>query len=354
MNPRVMNLPSGRGLLVETKELALPAGDTIANFQFGIDVPVTELIVGQPRLASPLGAELFRPVGARTVSFKYPKFGLERFGVKDAKRPMRSKFQASELRADDGTGKLERYGWTALLDRDELDNADAADSALSLNLRIREKHQRLARDLVDLSVEADRATVALAAGSYSQSSPDLDVTISGGSEWNHSTGGDSFASLWAVAELLAATNGVSVADLDVYLTHVSLRAAFQDPVFRAARNVGGATEVPSVDELRRYWGVRRVIVGDGYKQDSAGTGIESLYGDVAIIRVSTALTGYDLDAGNLDSFCRFYWQQFGPEGRAMQNIWIAERTSWAFPWEHWEEPLTVNTKAAAIIRNTHT
>jgi hypothetical protein len=353
MSKHIRNLLD-RGLLVETRELALPDGDTIANFQFDVDVPVQGLMVGQPRLTSTLGQIAFRPVGSRTASFSYPTFGLERFQVKNAERPFRSEFQHSELRADKVSARLARFGWSALLDRDELDNADAASAAIGLSLGIREKHQTLARAIVELSAEAKRATVLTAAGSYSQSSPDLDVTLAGGSEWNHSTGGDSYASIRATAKVLAGAHGLSVGDIDVFLTHDSEEAAYEDPTFRTARVNGGETSVATRDELRRYWGVRSVQVGDGYKVDSAGTGIESLYGDIAILRISSALSGFDTSAGSLDSFVQFYWTPFGAEGRPLAAVWIPLKTSWAFPYEHWELPATVNTKAAAIIRNTHT
>lgn len=355
MEPITLNLPSGRGLMVPTSQLAISQTDTAINFQGGIDVPVTELVVGQPRPTAYLGEQLFRPVGVGAIRFQWQKYGLERFAEKEAKRAMLADFQHSTMRADMESDLLERYGWASLLDRDELANADAAQSILGLALNIREKHQRLARDIVDISVEADRAAVAIAAASYSQSSPDLDVTLGAGSEWNHSTGGDSFASIWAVAELLAGVHGLAVENLEVFLTNASLRAAFQDPTFRAARATGGRTTVPTRDELRQYWGVSQVIVGDAYKLDSAGTGIESLYGDVAIIRPARVLSGFETSEGSLDSFVRFYWRQFGAAGKAMvaQNVNFP-KTVIAFPFEHWERQRTVNTKAAAIIRNTHT
>lgn len=347
--PSLVLLPNGQRVLAE-RSLALPQGDTIQNFQFGIDLPV-QLAVGTPRPRSPLGDLLYRPVSSRTIDFSYATFGMESFVQKSAKRAMRAKFQSSERRIDKVSASLARFGWKTMLDRDELRNADIAEGFIGLPLGIREMHQRHAREIVLLSKEVDRANTALAAASYSQSTPDLDVTLAGGSEWD-AAGGDSYDDIRTLAETLAAGNAAQIDDVDVYLTHASAFAAYNDPTFKALRATAGRVDAPTAAELRAYWGVGNVFIGDSYFSTDQ-VNLTSLYGDVAILRISRTPAELDATEGQLDSFVRFYWTDFGPDGRPLEAVWDGDRTSWSFPWEAWELPTTVNTRAAAIIRNTH-
>jgi hypothetical protein len=325
---------------------AVPQGDPLTNFQLGIDGPVSELMIGNPKLIRMLGNSIYRTVGVPTVSFQYQKFGLERFETKDAKRGMRAKFQTSELAVDTVSAKLARFGWAALLDRDEIANSEAFEGVFAMSLRIRERHQSLSREIVELTLEKLRATQVLAAGSYSQSTPDLDSTPA--TKWND-TGGDSRKDIRAAASTLAAANGIQIENIDVYLSHAAYEAAQDDPTMLSRRVNTGMSTV-GTEILREYWGVNSVTVGDAYEIDSAGTGVVSMYGDIAVLKVAQPLVGYDDTEGQLDSFVKFKWRQF-VAGSPLQPWFINEITSWTFPFEDWEFSDTVNITAAAIIRD---
>lgn len=345
MSIETIQLP-GHGAVRGFETRTIPGqGNPLENFQLGIDGPVAELMVGQPMLTRPLGMDLFRTVRVPTVSFQYQTFGLEKFEIKNAERHMRAPFQKSELEVGTASGTLARYGWASLLDRDEIRNSEAFEGVYSMPLRIRERHQNLSRHIVEMALENKRATVALAAASYSASSPDLDVTVS--NQWDD-TSGDSRADVRALAAVLAGANGVSIEQIEVFLTHASMHAAQSDPTLLGVRQYTGLATV-TADILREYWGVGKVTVGDSYAANAAGTAVSSLYNDVAILKVMQPLTGYDESEGKLDSFVSFKWQVFG---RPSMPYYDEDRTSWAFPFEDWELATTVNTSAAAILRDT--
>lgn len=326
---------------------AVPTGDPLINFQLGIDGPVAELMIGQPKLVAMLGDSLFRTVRVPTVNFQYRRFGLERFETKDAKRGMRAQFQFSELEIDTVAARVERFGWATLLDRDEIMNAEAFEGVFAMPLRIRERHQILARNIVDLSLERLRADVALAAASYSASAPDLDVTLAGGSEWDAASA-DSRDDIRTLAALLCVENACQPENLKVTLSHESYRAAQDDATFLALRG-NFATQVPNTEDLRAYWGVGAVEVGDAYEINAAGDGVLSMYGDVAIITVMQPLLGYDDSEGQLDNFVKF---KLAPFGSPISSYFRNDITSWVFPWEDWEFAGSVSNTTAAIIRNT--
>lgn len=347
MEPEIFQLP-GIGAVRGMPFRAIPGqGNPLDNFQLGIDGPVAELMVGQPKLVRMLGEDLFRTVRVPTVSFLYQTFGLERFETKNAERHMRAPFQHSELEVGTASGKLARYGWGALLDRDEIANSEAFEAVYAMPLRIRERHQMLAKSIVEQTLEKKRATVALAAASYSASAPDLDVTVS--NKWDGGSG-DSRSDVRALASVLAAQNGISIEQIEVFLTHASMHAAQADPALLAVRQYTGLATV-SADVLREYWGVGRVTVGDSYEANAASTAVVSMYGDVAILKAMQPLVGYDDREGQLDSFVKFKWSVFG---RPILPFFDEKRTSWLFPYEDWELGATVNTKSAAILRDTAT
>lgn len=337
-----MLLPSGH------RTQAVPTGDLTINFQLNIDVPITGLVKGHPKLVTMLGEQICRAIEVPTYNFSYLVFNAARFIDKDSERAMRANFQTSGRTFDTEAAKLVRHGWASLADRDELINADAAQAALGIPLNVRAKYATLARDIVDMSLEVKRAALIVAGSSYSSSSPDLDVTLAGASEWD-SAGGDSRVDIRALADTLAAANSLQIEHIEVFLTHKSFKAAQDDPTFIAAR-VNQSTETAGADELRSYWGVGRVTVGDGYNSTD-GVTLTSLYGEVAILKVMQNLSEYDSREGELDSFVRFLWSRGA--GIAVQPFFEKMMTSWVFPWEAWENAKTVNTKTAAIIRNTN-
>jgi hypothetical protein len=327
---------------------AADSGDPLIDSQLGIDPIITSLVVGHPRRISNFGEGLFRRVGTPTWTFQYRVYGLELMQIRKAKRAMRAIIPHSDLSVDKLPGKLERYSWRTLADRDELLNSTAAERAVgSPTLGMRERYARASQRIVDLSMEWDRAQLVLAAGSYSQSAPDLDLTLAGGSEWNAASG-DSRSDIRTMASLLAGQHGLTIEDVDVHLTNASFEAAIDDPIF-VARRANYATAVANIEELRAFWGVRRVTRGDAIYSDD-GLTLESLYGDIAVLDISSELRGFDEDEGTLDNFVRFGWTN-GPGGIAGESWYERANTTWSFPWEGHENPLSINNKASAIIRN---
>lgn len=334
-------LPGAAGVL------AIEAGDLVQNYQIGIDVPITDLVLGQPRLRMMLGEKIFRPIEVPALRFSYTEYGLEGFEVKDALRGMRAKIQHSDFVLDQIPEKLKRYSWASLADRDEIGNADAFANAQGLDLRVRRKYTSLAQMIVDVSIEQERADIVLAAASYSQSTPDLDLTM--GTAWND-TGGDSRTAVRAQASALAAANGVQIEDIKAFITHETLEAAQDDPTWLAKR-ANFDDKTPTVGQLADYWGIGGVEVGDAYRTDDGAT-VVSMYGDICVLRVDVPTADYDVTEGRLDSFCRFTWSRFG--GVALESWFEKFYTSHVFPWEEYETAATVNVTAAAIIRGTHT
>jgi len=331
---------------------ALNQGDLAADFSLGINIPVNEIILGQPKLISLLGEQLFRPVPSAWNGM-YRKYFLERFAKADARRGFRAQIQASDFRIDTVPFKLQRYTWQTLFDIDELGIATETEQALGVPLGVQAKAATLARDIVDLSVEYDRATVVLASASYGTG---LDVTLAGGSQWDNASAGDSRTSIRSMAAKIAAANALQIPNIDVYLTFKALEAAQNDPLFIQRRQYAIGVDVPMEEQIRQYWGVGRIIVGDAFFS-SDNTTLQSMYTDplgvynsIAVLRVSQALQGYDTREGQLDSFVRFNWR--GAQGALMPYM-IEERTSWAFPYQWHEFQTQVNKSAAGIIRNVH-
>lgn len=330
--------------------IKMATGDPLVDSQLGIDPVVTSLVVGQPRTVVNFGQNLFRPISVPTWTFKYRRYGLETLEIRKAKRAMRAIIPHSDLSVEVESGKLERYAWRTLADRDELLNSDAAERAIgSPTLSMRERYARAARQIVDLSKEYDRAQLVLATASYSQSGPDLDVTLASGSEWNDPTNGDSQGSIRALAWTLASQHGFTIEQVDVHLTNSSFNAAIEDPVF-VARRANYATAMPTREELRAFWGVNRITVGDGFYYD--GTDLVSLYGDIAVLSISRDLQGVDQREGTLDNFVRFTWSSM-QEGGATEPWFDRANTTWSFPWESHENNMAINPRGSAIIRNTN-
>lgn len=326
---------------------SLSQGDLTANFGGGVNIPVREILLGQPSPIRYLGDDLFRPIPA-AWNFQYYKYGVENRALKSAERPMRAVIQASDARIDSVTGKLRRYTWASVYDMDEIAIANEAARAVGLPLNIQAKGARDARMIVNLAVEKARSVVALASASYS-SSPDLDDTLASGSEWDDPTNGDSRTSIRSMASRIAAANNVQIENIDVYLTHASFEAAQNDPVLLAKLQYTGGAITPDAATLAKYWGVGNVFVGDAHYNTTGALGaMTSMYGDVAILRVSRDLPQYDTTEGALDSFVAFQWS--GPSGPLAP--WLEEEnSSWYFPYQAYEQAVTVNTAACGIIRN---
>lgn len=341
---RVFLAEGGRGASFRSAA----SGDPLIDSQVGIEPLITGLVVGHPRPRRNFGESLFRRVTVPTWTFQYRKYGIETMMVRKAKRGMRSIIPHSDLSVDKLPGKLERYSWRTLADRDELINSDAAERAIGTpTVSMRQRYASAARTIVELSMEYDRAQLILAPASYSQSAPDLDLTLAGGSEWNAASG-DSRSDIRTMANALAAPHGYTIEDVDVHLTNASFQAALDDPIF-VARRANYATAVGNAQELRAFWGVKSVMVGDAIYSDD-GITKESLYGDIAVLNLSRELRDTDDREGTLDNFIRFAWAN-APDGVATESWYERANTTYSFPWEGWENPVSINPNSSAIIRN---
>lgn len=325
--------------------------DLLANLSGGIDIPVREILKGQPRRRTFLGDKLFRVVKSG-YRFKYYTYGTESMGLKDAERAPYGAIQASNSRRDEVTGKLRRYTWASIYDELELGVADEAAAVSGVPWNLRVLGPREAREIVTLCIEKAKATVVLAAGSYSSGSLDLDDTLGAGSEWDNQTNGDSRTSIRSMAQRIAGASGLSVKDIDVFLTDASMNAAQNDPALRSAMQYTSPGALPNEAWLAGAWGVRSVTVADAFYKDASGNFV-SMYGDIAVLRVAQDLSSdYDTESGNLDSFTEFKWMgagsMAGPQVPFRENL----NTAWYFPYQDFSQPVQVNTSAAGIIRNT--
>lgn len=327
---------------------AVDAGDRIAQSQLDFDPIVTGLVVGKPMRRNHLGAMLFREIPATALQVRVASMGDEHRIVRDAERALRAAYQTSDRDVEAALKRLHRHSWATIADVEELANAQSIMSQFGqqLPLQTREVKSRLAQLVVEMSMEQRRAETALAAASYSAATPDLDVTLAGGSEWDDGTGGDSRADVRALAATLAAANSVTIQDIIVYLSSESFQAAESDPTY-IAKLSGTVVNPDGAARLATYWGVGGVVVGDAFAFDPDTGAYSSLYGDVAILRVDPAIGAqYDTEFGAGDSFVRFTHR-----GVAMQP-WVERKTTtWYFPWDGWELADQVDTTAAAIIRN---
>jgi hypothetical protein len=325
---------------------ALDAGDLIGQSQL-LDPLVTDVVVSQPIRRMWFGEELFRQVRPKAIRFQYKVFGDEHRIVKDARRALRAPIQSSERKVQLVPAQMERYSWATVRDVAELDNADATASLTGgMSLLDRTLLAADSRIVVRLSIESARAAVVLDPASYS-SSPDLDDTLSSGSEFNDATNGDSRVAVRSMASRLAGANGVSSLDLEAMITNETHDAIQEDPAFITYRSNGGNTASPTLEEIAKYWGIGSVGLSDAY-EFIPGTGQASLYGDILVLRIKKSLSAqYDRNTGTGDSFVRFAW-----DGHARTAYYLDDITSWKFPWEAWELPVMVDPLAAAIIRNT--
>lgn len=332
------------------KHRSLSQGDLIANLSGGINVPVREILKGQPRMRTYLGDVLFRVVPA-AWNFKYYVFGKESMSLKNAERGPYGAIQASNARLDEVTGKLRRYTWASYYDDLDIGVADEAARLVGLPLNLQAKAARDAREIVMLAVEKARSVVALAAGSYSSGTLDLDDTLGAGSEWNDPTNGDSRTSIRSMAQRIAAANGLSEKDIEVVLSFAAYSAAQNDPVLLAKLAYTAGAVVPNEEILATYWGVRKVTVADAFYTTDGST-LTSMYGDVAFCRVARDLGAqYDTTEGALDSFCSFQWLSAGSTAGPLTPFYQNINSTWYFPFQHFEQAVQVNTSAAGIIRN---
>lgn len=326
---------------------SLSQTDLGTNLGGGINVPVREIILGQPVPRQYLGDLLFRDVPV-AWNFMYYKYGVENQSLKDAERGFKAEIQASDTRIDNVTGKLRRYTWASYYDQDEIGIANEAARNVGLPLDIQVKASRDARMIVRLAMEKAKSVVALATASYSASGPDLDDTLAGGSEWDDATNGDSRTTVRSMAARVANANNVQISDIDVILTTAAMQAAQNDPVILARLQYQGVL-MPTTAVLAEYWGVNSVQVGDAFAYGSAVAPGTSLYGDVAFFRVRKDLAAaYDTTEGSLDSFVAFGWKSNpGP----LSPFYVPGNTTWYFPWQEYLQAVQVNTMAAGILRN---
>lgn len=328
---------------------------TFINVQQGVETFVPSIRQGRAQKRQTLGQFLFRNVVIGTPTYKYRIYDLSHFAAYDTLRAMNSPFRHVKRAYETTTGSLHRRGFATLLDRDEIAAGEAANAILGAGgIDLRADHAMLSRNIVNNDLESQRATMVLAAGSYSASAPDLDVTLS--TEWDDASG-DARSDIQALAQTLAAYHGLSPADIGVILTDASLTAALADPTYIGKLETTGTLNAPTVGSLAAYWGVGEVVNFDAYISDDNAT-LTSLYGDVAILYpIPGRGQGLDTRESTFDGFVEFVWNPAG--GLALTPVYKGAEvdgvaTSWIFPYESWQTPAVVNTTGAAIIRNTVT
>lgn len=335
-----------------------PFGDPFLAVQGGIDPFIQEVMVGIPRPVTSPGRIIFRGVGVPALQFQYRKFGKERFLHQDTRRPALAPFQWNQRQYDRTSEKLERRGFVAVVDRDELANA-AATSGMTGgfvdDLAVRKAME--AREQVDNDLEAERAILLNAATSYT-TAPVVLAT-----PWNTAVTGDSRKDIQTNAWLLANQNNVQPAQIGAVLTHKTMEAVQSDPTLIASLTAGGggARErigfSPTVAQIRDYWGIGDVQVADWFQSEPATPDtVVSAYGDVAFLYLlRDTMQGFDSRESSNDFAVDFDWNRAGgialtPVEKTVEVQGIA--TAVLYPWESWTTPRIVNGTAALKLENT--
>ena len=306
----------------------------LENYTLGQNPLVTSLVLGTPQTRQMPSRQILTPLGVDSVAFKWFSYGVERLKSYDTKRGLRAKIRHSDWAATTHTDELVRYSWSIVKDDAEIANGHPS-------LRVREVSAMMARDIVQLGIEQIAATLLTTTTSYPASHR---LAISAGSEWD-AAGGDSYADVTAMANQICDDIGCLPGEINAFVPSVSLRAALQDPVFRASRAYQ-TTDQASLDTLARYWGIGSAFTGNVRVASDAGV-VSNLYSDCVILFYPGSAAAYDTSYGELQFGATFSWNR----GMALEAWRDPSNTSWYFPWEEWVKHKIINNYCGAIITN---
>ncbi len=221
-----------------------------------------------------------------SLSIEIPTWGTEHFEVHETDRPIGASYNFIQADPTTTTQKLLLKGIAA---KKDIRVVRKADSFLNISGR----HAALALRALQLGREVAIRNLVQTTGSYTASHATALTT-----EWDHASGnskGD-WDTLFAT---MLASSGIPRQLMTITLcSYDALQAAYDDPTFIAQRTstLGTSPQAADLQELARYWQVRRVNVADCRARIS-GT-IQSLWGDVAVAHWAGDTAG-GIDVGGL-------------------------------------------------------
>lgn len=187
--------------------------------------------------------------------FTYPIFGKEAFRLVDTAKAAGAATPKMNIAMTKESGALEPHALAIPINWKE-----EPDDEVALRLRA----PRVALDVITLKHEAAVAALIFALSSYHA---DLRTTLSGTSQWSH-------ASSSPIAAVTAAKSAVAGAIGRDPNTLVLGREVFDKLIVHAeirAQLATTGTKVVTAELLAQIFGVKRVLVGNAVKSDSAGT-----------------------------------------------------------------------------------
>lgn len=321
--------------------MAVTAG--VRDWQIGIDSEVTGLIVGRPQSLVRPGEVILPWRTVRTVGYRYPTFtDLARFKPFETKRGLSADIRTARLTGSYASGETTRHSFAYEYDEAEIANRDAAGN---FPLSIREMASALAREAVLDDIERERAVLLTATATYTQSNY---TTIAGGAEWD-SAGSAMQADIDAAANAMSLRTGAQRSQMILYLGGTAGRAALMNREFRAARaGTAQSTSFPTFDEIARWLGIARVWSDDRQVLDTAGTALEYLYGENAILYLPSKPSGMDDMFGTYQPGATFTTNM----GAALQPWRENKNTTWYFPFEQWADVKIFNDANMHLFQNT--
>lgn len=261
---------------------ALLSGFDIGAFQY--DAWPGDLILPEVRVAPLVGQN-----GAMTIEL--PKWGDEQFELINTERGISAGYNTVSMDPTTVTKKLGLYGVAAKKDTRVVNKASSF-------LQISAKHQALALRGLMLDRERRIRNLILDTSSYTASHAVALTT-----EWDHASG-DSKSDFDSLFTTLTSSSGIPRELFTVTLTsYDAFDAALNDPTFIAQRTstTGQSPNTATLQELARYWRVRRVNVADC--RASISGAISSLWGDNAVAHwAGDTAPGVDLANLSLEDF----------------------------------------------------
>ena len=312
------------------------AADWIDAGQVGQDPLITAFATGQPQAAVYPSQRLCEQVRVSSWIFEYMNFNTEHLNSVNTERGMRADIKTGDWEVSTTAARLKIFSFASPKDTDEMGNAHPT-------LRIRERSAILSKRMVQLDIERRVKTLLTTSGNYGGNVTTLGATA----EWDNQTNGNSLANITTAVDAILAVIPVMPSEISVFLPLASLRSAYNDPVFKAARNTAGKVTFPTVEELRTYWGVGEVWSTNIVDKTAAGV-VGPMYPDSAIVYYRGPGVGLDTEYGD------FTWTaNFSLDGGSALSPWYENKNStWYFPWQEYAYPAIINAGAGYLIENT--
>lgn len=331
--------------------------NAVDQSQLGINPLVTAAVGMNPQRPVLFGERMFDQVPVRNIKFDRIIFDDSHLVHQESERGFEADFGLVSAGWKTVEAKCRRYGLAAPIDRDKLQNANAANAVTGAGFNLAVHHQGLVANLVNLAKEIKRRDIAVATATYATGH---DVTLTSGNEWDNQTNGDPRGDIRTGAELLATKAGVDLTDVDAFISRQAFNALENSPdIKERAQYTKGVSLTNSREEVASYLGVGRVFTGDtNLKTDSdPDTAVTSAWGDVCVLKLRPQpiddLNFLDGNGAALahHSLVSYQWQGFGV---AANPFFQPMNQTFYYPFEAWELAETASTTRAYIIRNCAT